>query len=540
MDNITDEQVKEVFKLLQNSIEEYKDKNVKFDIVEFSKGYIQGYGSFTPDLQNAAFKNLTLNPSVANVKTVHEYVENAKDNEFNLIAYCQNEYLRSILYKRNVDYIRNLPAFNLSINCKNAKTEKDYNSDVYKKDLSKVKDFLKKFDYKEEFKRAFYHMLNAETYYCMLRTDLDDNKYVLQEFPYLYAKLTGRFSHGLLADYNLNYFMQPSIDINLYPKWLKKKYLDLFNGKNKPYVPSSPVDKRTGNFAYWVQTSPEDGCFVFKMDDNSAVNVPYFSGMLSDLVLVPLYRDLEFNQDTAASKKVFSTIYPLLKDQKAGNTDDMLAVSPATMGQIVGACASALGNSFNILNIPSEDIKSHEFTNSNKGAYSDELETVASLMNGGNTLFSTEKKTSFETQLALNIDEMLVESIYPQFNNFLDYYINKLTKKYKFSFKFSGTNSFFNKDKRFEKTFLAADKGFFSANKIANALDMDIFELEDDLMMTRAMKFEEKLIPLLNVYTQSNKSGGRPQKSDSDLSESGQETRDNANNIDKRRKFINV
>ena len=316
MSNIEDKQAKEVLELLSNSIEEYRNKNVKFDIVEFSKGYIQGYGSFTPDLQNAALKNLTLNPSIANAKTVHEYVENAKDNEFNLIAYCQNEYLRSILYKRNVDYIRNLPAFNLSINCKNAKTEKDYNSDAYKKDLARVKDFLNKFDYKEEFKRAFYHMLNTETYYCMLRTDLSSDKYVLQEFPYLYAKITGKFSHGLLADYNLNYFMQPSIDINLYPKWLVKKYKNLFDGKNKPYIPSSPIDKRSGNFAYWVQTSPEDGCFVFKMDDNSAVNVPYFSGMLSDLVLVPLYRDLEFNQDSAAGKKVFSTIYLLLKEQK--------------------------------------------------------------------------------------------------------------------------------------------------------------------------------------------------------------------------------
>lgn len=533
MNNINKEQIKEMFESLEKTINDYKSKNVKFNITEFSKGYIQGYGSFTPDLQNAALKNLTLNPSVADVKTVHEHVQNAKDNEFNLIAYCQNEYLRSILYKRNVDYIRNLPAFNLAINCINAKTDKDYNSDAYKKDLSRVKEFLNKFNYKEEFKRAFYHMLNAETYYCMLRTDLSEDKYTLQEFPYLYAKLTGRFSHGLLADYNLGYFMQPNVDINLYPKWIKKKYKDLFEGKGKAYIPSNPIDKRNGNFAFWTQTSPEDGCFVFKMNDNSAVNVPYFSGMLADLVLVPLYRDLEFNQDSTASKKVFSTIYPLLKDQKAGNTDDMLAVSPETMGQIVGACASALGSSFNILNIPSEDIKSHEFKNTNDGAYSDELETVASLMNGGNTLFSTEKKTSVETQLALNIDEMLVENIYPQFNNFLNFYINKITKKYKFSFKFNGSNSYFDKDRKFDKAFRAADKGFVSANKIANAMDMDIFELEDDLMMTKSMGFDKKLIPLMNVYTQSGKETGRPQKNSSDLTESGQETRDQGSNVDK-------
>ena len=80
---------------------------------------------------------------------------------------------------------------------------------------------------------------------------------------------------------------------------------------------------------------------------------------------------------------------------------------------------------------------------------------------------------------------------------------------------------------------MGADKGFVSANKIANSLDLDLFELEDELLMTKAMGFDKKLIPLMNVYTQSNKDGGRPQKSDSELTESGSETRAQATNIEK-------
>lgn len=533
MTKAEEKQIKETLNMLEKTITNYKTVNKEFDVVEFSKGYIQGYGSFTPDLQNAAMKNLDLNPAVADANTVLDYVQDAKNNEFNLIAYCQNEYLRSILYKRNFDYIKNLPAFNLAINCKNIKKESDYNSEAYKRDLGIVKTFLNKFNYREEFSRAFYHMLNSESYYCMLRTDLDDSKYVLQEFPYMFAKITGRFSHGLLADYNLAYFMQPSIDINLYPKWLKKKYSDLFKGGKQKYLPSSAIDKRTGSYAYWVQTSPDDGCFVFKMNDNSAVNVPYFSSMLADLVLLPLYRKLEFNQDMTAAKKVITTIYPMLKDQKVGNTHDMLAVDPKVMGQMVGACAAALGKDFNILNIPSDEIESHEFTNTNKGIYSEQLKNISSLLGGGRSIFSTDKQTTTETNLSLNIDEMLVENVYPQFSNFLEYNINKLTKKYKFSFRFSGTNSYQNKKERREVAFMGADKGFVSANKIANSLDLDLFELEDELLMTKAMGFDKKLIPLMNVYTQSNKDGGRPQKSDSELTESGSETRAQATNIEK-------
>ena len=75
-----------------------------------------------------------------------------------------------------------------------------------------------------------------------------------------------------------------------------------------------------------------------------------------------------------------------------------------------------------------------------------------------------------------------------------------------------------------------------SAQKIAHAFDMDIFELEDELDFTESLGFEARLKPLLSSYTMSkedanNKSPGREKKSDSELSESGAETRENGTNI---------
>jgi len=457
-------------------------------------------------------------------------VEDIKNNEMEIISYSQNEYLTNMIYKRNFDYIANLLSFDLAIQCKNANLE-DYDSKAYKKDFAIVEDFLNKFDYRAEFKKAFFNMLNTETYYCMLRDDLMDGKYVLQTFPYKYAKVTAEFSHGLLADYDMSYFIQPGVDINLYPRWMKRKYNDILKKKNAGYIPSNNLDSRNSAFALWVQTSPEDGAFVFKFNPNFITNIPYFSPMLAETSMMPIYRKLQLNQDMASARKIITSQWPLLKEQRA-NISNMLAVSPEVMGQLVGACAKALGDVFNIVNLPSDKIETAEFKNTNADAYLEYLKTTSSMLGGGRSIFSTDKQTAEETRLSLNIDEMLVTNVYPQFNNFLDYYINRKTKKYKFSFSFSGTNSYTYQKNKLDKTFNAADKGVVCVNDIANALGKNVFELKRELEMTKAIGFSDMLLPMLNVNTMSSK-GGRPQSDVSDLSDAGLNTRDTGGNIDR-------
>jgi len=44
-----------------------------------------------------------------------------------------------------------------------------------------------------------------------------------------------------------------------------------------------------------------------------------------------------------------------------------------------------------------------------------------------------------ETQASIDVDEFLTTHVYNQFNQFMDYQINKRTSTYKFKFKFEGT-----------------------------------------------------------------------------------------------------
>ena len=150
----------------------------------------------------------------------------------------------------------------------------------------------------------------VETYYGIFRTF--DSKSVLQQWPLKYAKVTGKFEYGLLYDIDMNYFLQGVVDFNCYPDWLKKKYKEVFSADTNAYKPGNKLNNRTGKFATWVQTSPEEGFWCFKFNPKHSLQVPFFSAMLPEMAIVPLMRRLQVDQSMAAARKLLVSSVPYL------------------------------------------------------------------------------------------------------------------------------------------------------------------------------------------------------------------------------------
>ena len=530
---MSDEEVQGYVKdLIVQTQEDIREE--KFDMVAFSRGLQAGIGSYlTPQMVNANLKSINLNPQVGTYEEILEALQNPNTNEDKIIAYSQNQYLTNTLYKRNSDYYANLLAFNLSIQCKNAEMS-DYTSPAYKKDWKIVKNFLNKFDYRSEFRKAVVNMINADIYPCMFRTDMCEDKWVLQDFPYKYVKITGRFSHGIMVDYDLSIFLSGTQSLDLYPSWLKKKFQNLL--KQNKYNPASTLNSRTGTFALYTQTSPEDGAFCFKFSPDFMTEIPYFASMIPDTSMVEVYRTLQLNQNIASARKIITSQWPMLKDAKNA-TGDNISIRVETMGKMIGACMGGLNSSgelFNLIALPSDKIEVTQMENKNQDMYQNYLKTVSGLLGGANVLFSTQKQTSTETLVSSDIDRLMMERTYNQFENFLDYYINRLTKQFKFDFKFSGTKLYVNKESRIKEALDFAKVGIVSINKLANALDLDQVELLREMEISKSSGIEKLFLSLNSVYTQSGgdaSEGGRPKSSTTEISDSGEATRDSASNI---------
>lgn len=515
---------------------------MEFDATEFARSYAKAYGAgWTPAMQNSMMKDLTLNPLKSTSEKIEQALEDAKNNEKFLIAVGQHLYLTNHLYRRAVDNLSNMNAYNLHIRCTNAKSKKDYKSAKFKADYKAVKDFFSKFDYRQQFAKVTFLLLNNETYFTLFRDDIDKKNYVLQDMPYEYCTITSRSTHGLQYDLDFSYFMNSNANLDFFPKSIKKKYSEIIQGdKSAYYNPAQSIGSRNGYMALWGQLDADrDGAYAFKMNADYIANIPYLTGMFAEMALLPVFRTLELNQSMASASKILTSQWGMLNDGKISRADSF-EVNPTTMGAILGTVAGNLDKSVKLVNLPSRKIDSVEFTNTNKEQYERFTKNISSMIGGGgSSLFSTNKATTVENNIALSIDENLMNALYPQYEAFLNHRLSKICKNFEFKVKLSGSNTYLNREFRSKTAFDAGKNGIVSAQKIANSLDMDIFELEDELDLTEGLGFEERLKPLLSSYTMSKeqiaetKSPGRERKSDSELSDSGAETRENGGNIAK-------
>jgi hypothetical protein len=331
-----------------------------WDVLEFARNMYQTYpGVFNPDIVNARMKDVTMNPLVGEETDIAKALADPKNYEFQLRGYSEFFEYTNMVYKRTLHYLGNMLSFDLVPVCINA-SGAEYNSAAYKKDEAKLYEFLDKFDYKNEFTKIVRQMLRQDVYFGAFRQE--GTKYVFQELPINYCKITGRFDYGLLYDFNMMWFMsQTGVDINLYPDVFKKYYKRIMDAKNSGYEPSKGINSRTGEFAYWVQTSPEDGLWAFKMNQEQAGQVPYFAPMFPDVVMAPMIRNLQRSRYIIEASRILVGIVPMLKDPKSGNVKDMFALSPEAMGKFANLFRQGLSKEIQMAIGPFEKVESVDF-----------------------------------------------------------------------------------------------------------------------------------------------------------------------------------
>lgn len=509
-----------------------------WDVVEFARNMYNSYPSvFNPDLVNARMKDVTMNPLSGEEADITRALSDPKNNELALRGYSEFFEYTNMVYKRTLHYLGNMLAFDLVPICTNASPE-DYNSPAYKKDEAKLYDFLDKFDYKSEFTKVSRQLLRQDAYFCSFRSE--GSKYVFQELPINYSKITGKFEYGFLFDFDMMWFLgQTGVDVNMYPSVFKKYIKRIMDGKNNGYVPSKDIDSRTGEWVYWVQTSPEDGMWAFKMNQEQVGQMPYFAPMMPDVVMAPLIRSLQKSKYIIEASRVLVGIVPMLKDAKSGSVKDMFALSPESMGKFANLFRQGLSKEIQVAIGPFESVESVDFHTTDYNmleAYNKTLSAQTGI--NAKLLFSTERQNMAETVASINVDEMIMTYLYPQFNNFMEFWANKFTRKFKFKFLFEGTNFDANREKRQKQAMTFAASGIVLPEKIAASLGVGIQDLKRMMERAKATKFDSNCMLLLNQFNQpaggvAKGATGRPQKDDSTLSDSGADTRSAGSNIGK-------
>lgn len=507
------------------------------DVLDFSAGLMATDGWFSPFLSNQLLNNLNNNPRLPNAEQVKKALQDYKDSGADLSGYV--DFARSVdmLFKRTLYSYANALSFDLQITCKNAYTADDYNSDAYKKDRQTVDNFLTSFDYKKEFYNVLLNVMTRETYFTWFRKTKTGNrgkmKYALQIMPQDYCMLTGYFEKGLLWSMNVLYFMQPGVDIEGFDPSLKQTYLRAIEAQKTDYRPSAPLNKRDGSYALWADVSPLSGAWAFKFSTDNFAQNPFLAPFVANVLRNNEVGDLQYDKDLLSAAGILAGEIRLFDSAKSGTTSNQFAIDPKTLGAFLSKCKSGLQKQLKLAAVPLENIKFFQYEDKNPESYNNDLTTTAGLGTSiSRVIYSSDRMSNSEMEAALNEVYQTMRPMYAQFNNFLDFYVNQMTSKYKFKFEFVGSNYRFEQEARFDKLVKLADKGLvLNSSAWASAVGMNPVTFDRMLAESKATGWAIKQGQLmLNANTSKSptddSNNGRPRSDDSTLTDSGEASRE--------------
>ena len=530
--------------------DEIIDEQVKQATIDFSN-FAQALNSiypnvFTPQLINARMQDVTTMGGIKiSEDIIKDALNNPKDSERTLLGLSEAFENKSTSYRRILQYVSDLPQFALTYYCKNIKDPSEYKSAKYQKDLDILKQFTYNFDYVSEFAKVTKQLFREETFFGVLR-DEGKEKYTLQQLPSDYCLITGKWDYSpVLFSFNYIFFQLAGTSFDMWPDVMKSTYSKLFlntSGGPRLYDPAISVDQRSqSTWVMYGDCSPMDGFWGWKLNSAVAVRVPYFSALFQSFVNQDLIRALQKNSYLAsAAKLVLGEIETLSKDQKAV-TANSLSMTPETLGRFLALVQSAIKNeAVRVGAAPMSNMQAMEFS-SNDTIYSSWLHaTLGESGINSNLLFSGDvKPNAIETQMSANVDEMLSEGIYPFFNSFMEFQVNKRVdassrgSHYHFGFNFEGSNFYLDKQRRFETQMSLMQLGVVNVQKLAASMGQNPFAFQSQLDEARINGWTQNLTPIVLASQLSGKDNntGRPKSSDSEISDSGMQTRDDGSNI---------
>lgn len=505
------------------------------DVIDFSAGLMAVDNFYSPFLSNQLLTNLNNNPRLPSAESVKKALNDYKNSGEELQGFVEFASSFDMIFKRTLYSYANALSFDLQVTCKNAYTESDYQSDEYRKDRQTVDNFLTNFDYKKEFYNVLLNVLKRDTYFTWFRKTKTGNrgkmKFALQIMPQDYCMLTGYFEKGLLWSMNQLYWTLPGVDLDSYDPSLKRTYQRALENAELNYKPSAPLNERNGSYALWADVSPLDGAWCFKWATDNFANNPFLSPYVANVLRSDEIGELQYNKDLIAASGILAGEIQLYDQARSGQKANQFSIDPKTLGAFMQKVKSGLNGAAKIAAVPLANIKYFQFEDKNPNSYTNELTTTAGIGTGiSRVIYSSDKMSNAELEAALNEVYHTMKPMYAQFNNFLDFYVNQMTSKYKFKFEFVGSNYQFERDARFDKMMKMADKGLvLNSSAWASAVGMNPVTFDRMLAESKYTGWIDKYSTMmLNANTSSYKDneGGRERKNARDLTESGEASRE--------------
>jgi hypothetical protein len=532
--------------------ENLKEEQV-WDVLAFYNalyGQAKGLGGldyYSSQIENKNLIDLNNNPRVPSYDTLRSAISNYKNSAETLQDFSEFMSVWDSIYAQVIDYKVNLLAFDRYQYCINA-TNSDLNTKEYKDDVKRVNKFFEQFNLKLEGYKIARNILKTDTFFVWLRDsygsfdddiiDIEDNVYnvkktqdfALQMMPQEYCKITGSFPKGYLWDFNLNYFNNANVNIENFDPSLRQSFNEKKrNGQLKSFINSKSELNNSNNynssFDGYIRTKVNNGAWVFKYNVDNFNSIPPLTHLLKSVFNNDIIERLQKDKDMISAYGILAGEMKTKKDELIGTSKDAFTIDPTQIGALIKLAKKSMGqDKIKQLALPLEDIKMYQFNDNNASMSKNQYVSSAKQgVSASSMIYSSEKMGEFEVKSAMTNDyNSIANVLYPQLENFLNFFVNKKTKKFKFSFKVKGSTLPFLRKDDIDNHIKLSDKGLqVSVGRWGSLLGYEPQEYEALMREARYGDMQDLLFLTLNSNTTPSGEVGNQTKDIDNLSDGG-------------------
>jgi hypothetical protein len=372
---------------------------------------------------------------------------------------------------------------------------------------------------KHEFAKILHSIFKEGIFYGYKHENKDS--FFIQQLDSDYCKITF-VEDGLYGfAFNFSYFLVYPERLNMFPDEFKRIWKEKYDGK----------PKSRANGYYWEDLSSEN-TICLKFDENTWYPIPPFIGVFESLLDISDFKELQKAKEVIDNYKLITMKIPL--NEQSGDQDDYLISGDHAL-LFQHNVESVVPDQIGVATVPLEvDVIDFERDKVDKNKVADATAQYFSEAGVSKLLFSSDANGSIGVNYSLITDENVALTVLRQIERWVNRFLKNVKGAYQFRTVFPDVTKF-NKDEMIATTLKNTQFGLPQKSKLqalsgenpSSGTVMNFFEND-------VLGWDEKWTPLMSSHTSDGSGdGGRPQMNVGDLSDSGQNTRDNQGNDNK-------
>ena len=423
-------------------------------------------------------------------------------------------YMASSHFRRLIQYFVGLS--DLAYVVSPYKTDpKKANVETTRRNYRKVLNTMSSFRVRTQFPKILTVCLREDTYYGTMWVSPDD--IIIQQLPSDYCMISSIEDNVPNVTFNFSYFDVYPDQLDFYPDEFRQKYESMYKKDITKYK--------------WIELDSPTSFAVKCNSDILDYAMPPFAGILRELFDVEEFKELKL---TKTALENYAMIIMKLGIDKDGNWEldynkarefysNLDAITPDEIGTILSPM----------------DISKISFERNNAGDTNTVAEAEQNLFTAAGVnslLFNNEKASANALLLSIKVDQMLTYGIVKNIENVVNRYIQRQGYGRYWRVTFLDTSPF-NRKEMGDQYLKACEYGMpmishYCASQGLGQAEIDSMSyLEGDVL-----ELQKMFKPIRNsAQTSADSDGesGRPQKEDGELTDSGEQTREQHDNWDR-------